>query len=492
MPYLLKKNIYSFFFIFFVFFFPKFIIAKEHIEKDIYIHPTNSTLATHKKYFNQLLLESISDVFLIVEKREVIPFRDTKNIPIFLSLKRPVQISPDQIKPYTLEIEDRNDEDSYIRVYSYSKSINDKNIAIHLYIVEENIKLTIEKIKVGFLYETKYFAQVTPKILFEKKYTIEERIGAVQMKAVTEDLRSYMCQQSCRKLSITTQPAEASAYLNNIFIGKTPLNISSLPISAKNTPYNIKIIKEGFIDSKISLATLVPNRMNTLSTTLKPCKQVNSLTITSTPKEADVYIDTVYQGKTPITVKNLILAQHQVKLIEKNSLESTEIINLMKQDTSVHFTLTPKNIILPPPNQLWGKVTYRHAFIATSILTLLSFGTGIYFSIAASSLRQEVSQNLNKELPGQYSAASLDLINSYDSRIKLQNNYATIFYSVSGILSAVSLFFLIKDFLVLKKKSINYIALENKKILFNFNVVTNNINFNIGEYSLKANIVYRF
>ena len=500
MQWALKKY---FIFIFILFYKSSILYSINQIEQEIYIYKPNSNLPIHKAYIDHFINESLIDSFSYINEWKSIPFLNISNQPIVLKINKEAIVSPNKIIPYVVEIEEQPKQDFFIRVYTNTTKVNLSKIEVKISIVREDIKITTTKRKVGFIYENQYFANVTPTILFETKHIIAENLATFQIPKVMENIRSYLCNKECYSFSINSNPSQSSAYLNNIYLGVTPIHFKNLPASNQENAYSFKFIKDGFINyqEQKSLSYFINNSKNNniINIKLKAYKINNSLTITTTPEKGDVYLDAIYQGTTPLKINNIIPGKRQLKIINKKYLEISETLDIKETDQVLTYKLLPLDFIFPPANQLWGSFTYKHAFITTSVIAAMSFGTAIGLSVSSSLLRQEISQRFSKKTPGAYSELDLNTIQSYEERISIRNNLSIAFYAITGVFTVVSIYFLIKDFLVLRKSiPSNYISfrdsLMNKKILFNMYAINQSGSY-INEwqsYSLNFIITTRF
>ena len=122
------------------------------------------------------------------------------------------------------------------------------------------------------------------------------------------------------KILINTVPDSAKLYIDNEFVGLSPLEYSTL----KNT-INLKISKEGYEDyvDKVVLSyglkeiniTLKKERGSTTPTqpVVKRGIKQGKLSLDSKPQGADVYIDRKLKGKTPLNI-NLDVGTYKVEI----------------------------------------------------------------------------------------------------------------------------------------------------------------------------------
>jgi hypothetical protein len=96
---------------------------------------------------------------------------------------------------------------------------------------------------------------------------------------------------------IYSNPSGATVYINNNLQGHTPLTIG--PVSNGN--YQILLQYSGYSDWSQNIT--VNNNVQTVNATLTAISATNgSIVLESDPSNAAVYLNTVFKGKTPITI----------------------------------------------------------------------------------------------------------------------------------------------------------------------------------------------
>ncbi len=108
---------------------------------------------------------------------------------------------------------------------------------------------------------------------------------------------------------VTSTPSGAAIYLNGNYRGVAPLTIRDL------TPgtYNLGADRSGY-QSDWSSVTVRAGQQSDIRFSLSPIQQYGSVSITSSPSGAYVYMDGVYKGRTPLTLSNVAVASHNIEL----------------------------------------------------------------------------------------------------------------------------------------------------------------------------------
>jgi hypothetical protein len=186
-------------------------------------------------------------------------------------------------------------------------------------------------------------------------------------------------------LQVTSFP-QSQVYLDNKLVGKTPLCLCDLPQLLKVGEYDLRLVpfQNGFnvtsqkININKGVMTVVdrtfdkrPSASSGSLITLSPVEDKNNseILIISTPSGADVILNSVPKGTTPILLKDIPVSDHEIKIIKDgykekiikvktvsgNKLEA--LINLgirtdLTEQTNISSpsaTLTKKVIVLDTP-----------------------------------------------------------------------------------------------------------------------------------------------
>ncbi|MDO5847785.1 MAG: PEGA domain-containing protein [Methanocorpusculum sp.] len=97
-------------------------------------------------------------------------------------------------------------------------------------------------------------------------------------------------------LYVTSSPKGASVYVDNVYYGTTPVSDEISPGT-----HTVRISLSGY--STVSKSVYVGEGSTaTVSVSLDPVVSTGYLSVSSTPKYADVYVDNAYMGQTPMTM----------------------------------------------------------------------------------------------------------------------------------------------------------------------------------------------
>jgi hypothetical protein len=125
-------------------------------------------------------------------------------------------------------------------------------------------------------------------------------------------------------LQISTIPSGASAYVDNAYMGPTPLTVQALTTG----PHTVVLKLSGYQDSTPTVTiysqTTTPLFVNLIPLSSNPSNPSGlggALQISSTPSGATIYIDGMSQGTTPATISGLSAGSHTVKLTKNGYVD---------------------------------------------------------------------------------------------------------------------------------------------------------------------------
>ena len=117
------------------------------------------------------------------------------------------------------------------------------------------------------------------------------------------------------RIIITSQPQGAEVYLDNVFTGVTPLNLDRVT----SGQHHVRLVIAGYQEWSNNVS-FSPSRTTTVSADLIPLTppppaNYGRIIITSQPQGAEVYLDNVYKGVTPLNLDRVTSGQHHVRLV---------------------------------------------------------------------------------------------------------------------------------------------------------------------------------
>jgi len=137
---------------------------------------------------------------------------------------------------------------------------------------------------------------------------------------------------------VNSNPAGASAILDN---GYDQLTTPGTFNAVSTGWHNVQVSKSGYQLYSTSIE-VKPGATSNVYATLVPNQQIGSLSVTSLPVGASLYVDTIYEGLTNQVVGNLAVGPHTVTLKKSGYKDYTQASTVNNaQTTSLSVTLSP-------------------------------------------------------------------------------------------------------------------------------------------------------
>ena len=137
---------------------------------------------------------------------------------------------------------------------------------------------------------------------------------------------------------VNTNPSGASAILDN---GYDQLTTPGTFNTVSTGWHNVQVSKSGYQLYSTSIE-VKPGATSNVYATLVPYVQYGSISVTSLPVGASLYVDTIYQGLTNQIVGNLAVGPHTVTLKKTGYKDFSQTATVNNaQTTSLSITLSP-------------------------------------------------------------------------------------------------------------------------------------------------------
>jgi len=141
--------------------------------------------------------------------------------------------------------------------------------------------------------------------------------------------------ESVGGLVVNSKPSGASVYIDNKFIGTTPLNISGI----KTGTHVVRISYQGYAD-RVRTVIIRPHRYEFISETLLTPANTGSLYVDSNPRGASIYLDDNYEGETPRRIDFIPVGSHTVRLSKEGYRDYVQQVWIQaNQTTTISISL---------------------------------------------------------------------------------------------------------------------------------------------------------
>ncbi|MBN2733249.1 MAG: PEGA domain-containing protein [Methanomicrobiaceae archaeon] len=152
-------------------------------------------------------------------------------------------------------------------------------------------------------------------------------------------------QTSGGQLTVNTNPSGANLYVDKILKGTTPLTIT---ISQGN--HYLDLAMSGY--NQVTDNVVINNGQSiTRYYTLQKTASYGTLAVTSNPTGAEVYVDNIYQGRAPVTLKNTAAGSHNVRVSAPGYYDWVNNANVVPNSVA-----TVQANLIPLPGQNIGRI----------------------------------------------------------------------------------------------------------------------------------------
>ena len=186
-------------------------------------------------------------------------------------------------------------------------------------------------------------------------YTEMFMIIAGEVTSKDPALTSYTQSSGYGDIQIQSSPTGAAVYVNNNYMGTT-ISSSALYIT-QLTPgsYPVRITLPGYqsytVTAVVTADGVYDIRANLIPVTYGPTPSTNGqITVRSSPSGANIYVDNVYKGLTPLTLVEIPQGGHTILLRMNGYQDWQSTVNVAGGSSSdVTGTLSPAAVASPQP-----------------------------------------------------------------------------------------------------------------------------------------------
>ncbi|MDH5716136.1 MAG: PEGA domain-containing protein [Spirochaetia bacterium] len=289
------------------------------------------------------------------------------------------------------------------------------------------------------------------QLIFNISQIIDEENASNGIKLISDKIREKLSGSNWGHLEVLSEPSQASVYLDDQFIGKTPLSERYLPA----LPYKLSIQKKGYLPT---LKTINVNTGETsgYSEKLIKAKSTGSITITSVPENAFIYLDSEYKGKTPLKLNEIEEGVHQLKISKKEyqSYYKTFFISEDINEISIDISLESGSDIKLTRTDSSFSTVFNYENFFYSFLTASAFfaGGGLFYSYKMDKEEEILAKNLSSN---EFESINLDefsfneqdlrLIESGVSKIRYYQKLSDYSFMSAGFSLLISVYFFYKS-----------------------------------------------
>ena len=179
-------------------------------------------------------------------------------------------------------------------------------------------------------------------------------------------------------LKVSSSPSGAAVYVNNVYYGTTPHTVYNLPTGNAD----LRLTYSGYKDYRDTV-TIAAGQTVTTYASLTAEVTYGTLSVTTTPSNANIYLDGAYKGTSPRTIGGLSQGAHTLEItmpgyqewantIQIHSNQVTYVTATLTSDPSVttgsiSVTSNPSYASVYVDSVYYGTTNPGHALLANNI-----------------------------------------------------------------------------------------------------------------------------
>lgn len=251
-------------------------------------------------------------------------------------------------------------------------------------------------------------------------------------------VRAKLTGDKYASLHIESVPPRASVYIDDQFLGKTPLKYSYL-IPGK---YNLTIKKDNFetVSEVILPATNETVRRNI---DLSSAKAVGTINVTSDPPGAKIYLDADYKGVTPNKLEKIAPGTYRLHLLHPGKGEAFKTITLSEENKSIEVNERLHDFLANKKPGLLG-VSYKTWYWVSLGISAASLGSAIGYYVWRDEAQEDIFGRISAKTASQYTSDDIAFIAERKSAYNTRQDFATGFMVSAGLFAAISIWFYIE------------------------------------------------
>jgi hypothetical protein len=280
-----------------------------------------------------------------------------------------------------------------------------------------------------------------PEILHAQSTTVDEQELVAGVTRLVNPIRAKLTGDNFASLKIETNPEHASVYLDDQFLGKTPVNYSYL-IPGK---YRLVVKHEGYESQAVNIETR-SGSVFAQAFTLSPGKTGGRLELVTDPPDARIYLDADYKGKTPKTLENITLGTYRLHLLVPEKGEVYKTITLTETSPSLKVSETLTDFVDQRQSGLLG-LSYKTWYYMSLTTSAVFFGSGIAFYVWRDEAQEQIFGRLSGKSVSQYTAEDNAFLAEQNAAYATRGSYATAFTVSAGFFAVLSIYFYVQHLL---------------------------------------------
>jgi diacylglycerol kinase family enzyme len=142
---------------------------------------------------------------------------------------------------------------------------------------------------------------------------------------------------STGSISVSSSPSNANVYVDGTYYGRTPQTVTSL----SEASHSVRVEKDGYQTWQTS-AYVYAGQNTPVYASLQATPTYGSISVSSSPSGAAIYLDGSYRGTTPQVLSSVTKGSHVIELNLAGYNERSSTVSVTAgQTTYISWTLTP-------------------------------------------------------------------------------------------------------------------------------------------------------
>jgi hypothetical protein len=279
------------------------------------------------------------------------------------------------------------------------------------------------------------------ELLHAQKTSTDEQELVAAVQRLVNPVRKKLTGDNYASLRIESNPPQASVYLDDQFLGKTPLNYSYLIPGT----YQLVLKRNGYLTKSETLRPRAGDEMKLLLE-LEPAPIGGSLEISTTPPGAKIYLDADYYGKTPKRIENIAAGTYRLHLLHPEKGEVYRSVTLNEKNSTLKIDENLTGFLSEQQPGFIG-LHYKTWYYMSLVTSAACFGAGIAFYVWRDAAQEQIFGRLSGKPTSFYTQEDRDFLAARMSEYELRGNYATAFMLSSGVFALLSLYFYVEHLL---------------------------------------------
>lgn len=274
--------------------------------------------------------------------------------------------------------------------------------------------------------------------LYQQKVESDEQELVSAVMRLMNPIRAKLTGDRYGTLRVESSPAQASVYLGEQFLGKTPLEFSYL--LPGDYALTVKLAGHRTLTENVRIRV---GEKIVRKHQLEKITGSGSIEIRTTPPGARIYLDADYMGVSPKRLENLPAGNYRLHLWHKQAGESFHVITLPEEGGNFTIEDRLEGFIAEKQPGFWG-LSYKTWYRVTLFSSAALLGTGIALYVWRDQAQEEIFARLSGKTPTEYSAEDRAFLQQKNQEFQTRDRYATAAMVGSGLLAISAIYFYVQ------------------------------------------------